>query len=118
MFEISVETSFTATHAVTVCGIDEEPHCHDWTVVVTVHGNSLDNDGLLLDFHKLQQELDKIVSQLCNSNLNTCSALNGHNPTAERLAWYIAKQMQVELPVSISSVTVTEAPFCKATYRP
>ena len=61
MFEVSVETSFVATHAVTMNGIEEDPHSHDWKVVLTVQGNSLDNDGLLVDFLDLEElELSEI----------------------------------------------------------
>jgi len=118
MFEISVETTFNARHAITVDGVEEEPHGHDWHVIATVQGKSLDDDGLLVDFHDLQHQLDKAVSPLRDADLNTCAALHNQNPTAERVAWYIAKQMLEATPTVLSRVTVTEAPRCKATYTP
>lgn len=118
MFEISVETTFNATHAITVDGVEEEPHSHNWHVIATVQGKSLDDDGLLVDFDVLQHQLENAVSPLCDANLNKCPVLRNQNPTAERVAWYIAKQMLEATPTVLSKVTVTEAPQCKATYAP
>ncbi len=118
MFEVSVEALFTATHAVTICGVEEEQHSHDWVVVLTVSGNELDHDGLLVDFLDIEQQLANAVTPLQNANLNISPEMNDENPTAERVAWYIASCINVTPPALISSVTVTEAPHCKATYRP
>ena len=57
MFEVSVEAAFKATHAVTVAGVDEIPHEHDWKAVVLVNGEKLDNDGLVVDFLALENRL-------------------------------------------------------------
>ena len=118
MFEVSVETSFVATHAVTMNGIDEDPHSHDWKVVLTVQGDSLDNDGLLVDFLDLEKQLEEAVAPLNDVNLNSCAVLNKQNPSTERIACYIASCINVSPPAQITSVTVTEAPHCKATFKP
>ena len=54
MYEISVETSFLAVHAITIDGIEETPHKHDWKVVASVQSDTLDNDDLVVDFLDLQ----------------------------------------------------------------
>ncbi len=120
MFEVSVATSFHAIHAVTISGVEEAPHEHDWQVVASVLGNQLDDDGLVVDFLDLQRELEEIIAPLQHADLNQCPELGGQNPTAERVAWYIANQLQskVQEPATISAVSVTEAPNCIATYRP
>ncbi|MBC8202333.1 MAG: 6-carboxytetrahydropterin synthase [Planctomycetes bacterium] len=118
MFEVSVETSFTATHAVTICGVEEEPHSHDWKVVVKVQGEELDNDGLIVDFLDLEKQLSNAIRPLHDSNLNTCPEMNNLNPSTERVALYIAQCIHIPPPNKIVSVTVTEAPHCKATYTP
>ena len=120
MFEVSVATSFQATHAVTITGVEETPHEHDWKVVASVKGDNLDEDGLLVDFLELQRRLDEIVAPLLHADLNQCPEMDGKNPTTEHVAWYIAKQLQdnVKAPAILSSVRVTESPNCIATYRP
>ena len=64
MYEIAVNCTFNATHAVTVGGVQEELHDHDWRVVATVAGESLDEEGLLIDFLELQRLLNAAVSPM------------------------------------------------------
>ena len=86
VFEVSVESAFHATHAVTVDGIDETPHEHDWKVEVLVNGPKLDADGLLLDFLDLESNVDKAIAPLRNADLNSAPVLNQKNPSAEVVA--------------------------------
>lgn len=118
MFRVSVSTSFNATHAVTIQGVEEIPHNHEWGVVVVLEGESLDDDGLLIDFIEIEQLLEHTIEPFRDSNLNTTTTLGGDNPSAERVALYIGNSMleQIKEPIRIQSVTVTEAPNCQATY--
>ena len=51
MYEVSVEDSFAAGHALRgYRGKCENPHGHNYKVQVTLMGEKLDNIGLLLDF--------------------------------------------------------------------
>lgn len=117
MYEIAVSCTFNATHAVTVGGVQEELHDHDWRVVATVAGESLDDEGLLIDFLELQRLLNAAVSPLRNANL--ADAIEGMNPSAERVAAFIGSRLDASLPSAVvSSIAVTEAPGCIATWRP
>ncbi len=120
MFEVSVEASFNAMHAVTVAGVDETPHTHDWKAVVLVSGKALDEDGLVVDFITLEQSLDRVIAPLRDSDLNSVKELDGKNPSAEFVALYIGEEIEKTLPPenNLVSVTVTEAPHCKAIYKP
>ncbi len=120
MFEVSVEAGFKATHAVMVAGVDENPHEHEWKVVVLVNGDSLDDDGLVIDFLALEKSLDGIIEPLRDADLNKADVLEGKNPSAEFVALYIGKEIEKTLPQAnnLISVTVTEAPHCKAIYKP
>ncbi|MEE2912637.1 MAG: 6-carboxytetrahydropterin synthase [Planctomycetota bacterium] len=120
MFKVSVKASFLATHAITIDGVEEDPHEHDWKVVASVRGDELDNDDLLVDFLELQQSLEDAIAPLRNTNLNRCPELRGNNPTAESVAWYVGDRLQnsIQSPATLFSVQVTEAPNCIATYQP
>jgi 6-pyruvoyl-tetrahydropterin synthase len=83
-----------------------------------VQGDTLDKDGLLVDFLDLEQQLAKAIDPLNNSNLNTCPEMKNQNPSTEHVALYITECVNVQPPNKIVSVTVTEAPHCKATYTP
>ncbi len=120
MYELLIETSFRARHALRLGGEWEEPHWHDWEVVVRYTGAELDEDGLLADFHALEADLTAVVRDLNEQDLNTCEAFAGVNPSAERVARHLAEvlaERHAEPRCAIADVTVTEAPGCRARYR-
>ncbi|QYU66529.1 6-carboxytetrahydropterin synthase [Leptolyngbya sp. 15MV] len=55
MYEIDVQAEFSAAHAIRIAGIVEPLHGHNWHVTATVVGPELDADGLLCDFHTIEQ---------------------------------------------------------------
>ncbi len=123
MFEISVQAVFAAAHALTIAGAREPIHGHNWHVTVVVSGETLDGDGLLCDFHTVEQVLRDHTEQYNNKNLNEIPPFDRINPSAENVARGIGEILVSELGESlapharIDRVTVTEAPGCAATYR-
>ena len=120
MFEFSVSSSFHAQHAISILGVDEKTHNHNWKVTASVSGENLDRDGLLVDFIQLQSDLEDVIKTIRDTNLNTNPVLHGSNPTTEYVAKYIATELakRVKSPARLSSITLTEAPNCIAIYRP
>ena len=59
MYSVCVSTVFNAVHAVTVCGVDETPHNHEWRVDVIIEGDTLNEDGLLIDFIEIEKYLNE-----------------------------------------------------------
>ena len=120
MYEIAVERDFCAVHAVTMEGVRETSHSHNWRVSVVVTGERLDGDGLLCDFHLVEQKLEAVLGPLRDRDLNCTPPFDSVNPTAEQVARHIAEAVAPALPngVAVSRVSVTEAPGCTATYLP
>ena len=124
MYEITVQAEFAAAHALTIGGIVEPIHGHNWHVTVTIAGRTLDRDGLLCDFHTVHDHLLEIIEPFHNRNLNDAEAFKAMNPSAEHVALHIARSLKDRLDDALAphawvdSVRVTEAPGCAATYRP
>lgn len=123
MFEVTVEVEFCAAHALRIAGRLEPTHGHNWVVTATLAGASLDADGLLCDFHALERALREATNRFHNADLNALPPFAaGINPTAENVARVIAERLGASYTpppgVRIASVSVTEAPRCRATYRP
>jgi 6-pyruvoyltetrahydropterin/6-carboxytetrahydropterin synthase len=120
MFELTVEAEFAAAHALRIAGTPEPTHGHNWKVKVTIAGPSLDSDGLLCDFHTIEEALHLIVGRFHNRNLNETTPFDRVNPTAELVAKHIADSLIPMMPAEagLVSVRVTEAPGCAATYKP
>jgi len=120
-FELTIERTFNATHALTMYDGQAEPmHGHDWGVSVTIASATLDQIDVVVDFHELESMLGQILGPWHHGCLNDDPAFAACNPSAERVAERIAQQMGPQLPdrVQLLSVSVTEAPGCVATYRP
>lgn len=123
MFEIVVESEFSAAHALTIAGQREMLHGHDWRVTLTLEGERLDPDGLLCDFHTVQNTLRELTDRFHNRNLNDTAPFDRVNPSAEQVAKFIGDRMvsfvsEFAPHARVAMVTVTEAPRCKAAYRP
>jgi len=124
MYEVSVERIFCAGHAIRLAGVMELAHGHNWHVCVTVAADRLDDEELVCDFHLLEQALDATLEPYRNRMINDVAPFDRVNPTAEAIARQIAESVAAALPsqkdrdVRVSAVSVTEAPGCRATYRP
>ncbi len=124
MFELSIESEFCAAHAIILRGEREPIHGHNWHVTVTLAGPTLDQDGLLCDFHAAEAALEAVIGPWKNADINTKAPFHQLNPSAENIARTIADQMRERLrtilpaDARVAAVRVTEAPGCAATYRP
>ena len=128
MFTITVQSTFSAAHALSIAGQNETLHGHDFVTTVEIQGDRLDQDGLVCDFHTAKAALEAILDEFNNSNLNEIGPFNqpagGINPTAENIAKYIYSEMHSRLDAAlephakVTAVSVTESPGCATTYRP
>ena len=116
MFELSVETTFSAAHQVKgYPGDCAGVHGHTYRVKGRVKVKKLDKMGMAMDFRNLQNELNSIAKQLDHTNLNTLSFFKKHNATAEWIAVFIYKQLKKKIK-KVVSVTVWEGAENAATY--
>ena len=123
MFEVSVEHTFAAGHALrNYRGKCENVHGHNYRVQVIVRGEELDSAGMLADFVELKRLLRAISEPLDHVFLNDIDPFRELNPSAENIARYICEKMteglQVENPVEVAEVKVWETDIQSATYRP
>src|SRR5512146_167454 len=98
MFEVSVEDSFAAGHALRgYRGKCENPHGHNYKVRVTLAGETLDHIGLLYDFKDLKLVLNEIIDRLDHQFLNDVEPFKANNPSAENMAKYFYDEMSSRL---------------------
>ena len=124
MFEISVEETFSAGHALRgYRGKCENPHGHNYRVRMTVQGPQLDSIGLLCDFTHIKRMLREIIGTLDHQFLNDLPPFETVNPSAENLAKYFHDETTRQMKQSpesprIKQITVWETDECSATYTP
>jgi 6-pyruvoyltetrahydropterin/6-carboxytetrahydropterin synthase len=98
MFEITVEASFSSGHFLRdYHGKCENPHGHNYRVLVTLAGEQLEPNGLLLDFKLLKQVLRPTVEYLDHRMINDLEPFTSLNPSAENLAKYFFDCTAAEL---------------------
>ncbi|HVA00172.1 MAG TPA: 6-carboxytetrahydropterin synthase QueD [Terriglobia bacterium] len=122
MFEVSVEYSFAAGHALRgYKGKCENVHGHNYRVKVTVAGEKLNSIGLLVDFTDLRASLKELVASFDHHFLNDLEPFRQVNPSAENLAHYLGTELGRKIEsqgICVHSVTVWETDTTSATYRP
>jgi 6-pyruvoyltetrahydropterin/6-carboxytetrahydropterin synthase len=123
MFEVTVEDSFAAGHFLrNYKGKCENPHGHNYKVLVTLQGRDLDKAGLLLDFKDLKYAIKGVVEKLDHQMINEVAPFTEVNPSAENLAKYFYEQTNVRLQdvtegrVWVKQVTMFETDTTNATY--
>jgi len=123
MFEVTVEQTFAAGHALrNYRGACENVHGHNYRVRVTVEGEQLDGTGLLVDFLEINQLISGAVAYLDHRFINDLPPFDEINPSAENMARYfydrLSGGLKNEVPVRISEVRVWETDTTSAVYRP
>ncbi len=120
MYEIEVESRFSATHALQLHnGATEALHGHDWRVVVSLAAAELDGCGMVADFCDVKKILDELASRLHHQNLNQLQLFAGGIPSAENVAQWIYGQMTGNSAWGglVQAVRVEESPGCWAGFR-
>ncbi len=98
MFEITVQAGFSSGHYLRdYHGKCENPHGHNYRVLVTLVGAELEPNGLLLDFKLLKQVLKPTVDALDHQMINDLEPFTTLNPSAENLAKYFFDNTASEL---------------------
>ena len=78
MFEVTVEETFAAGHALRgYRGKCENVHGHNYRVQLTLEGPELDAVGLLVDFVEVKRLIHGDVAQEATVLLNACSQTQG-----------------------------------------
>ncbi len=96
MFEVAIEHTFAAGHALRhYKGKCENVHGHNYKVQVVVRGENVDRKtGMLADFVELKRLLRAISEPLDHVFLNDIEPFITLEPSAENIAWYICEKMQ------------------------
>ncbi len=116
MYSVKVEAYFSSAHNLREYkGKCEELHGHNWKVELAVSQVKLDKAGMVADFKRLKEKLNKVLDILDHKYLNNLDYFKKVNPTSENIAQYIYERLKNQI-AGISSVTVWESENTSATY--
>jgi 6-pyruvoyltetrahydropterin/6-carboxytetrahydropterin synthase len=122
MFEVTIEETFAAGHALrNYRGKCENVHGHNYRCQVTLAGAELDSIGLLVDFVELKRVVHSVLDRMDHQWLNDFPPFDVLNPSAENMAKYIYDQVSEGLKdtkgVRLGAVKLWETDTASATYR-
>ncbi len=120
MFRINISSNFSAAHQLNnYKGRCEKLHGHNWKVNAEVSCAKLDSAGMVIDFHKFKQWLNRILKTLDHEYLNDIKPFKAVNPTSENIAKHIFDSLLKLInnkQVQLESVSVWETDTSCATY--
>ena len=121
MYELKIITRFAAAHQLRALkGGCENLHGHNWKVEVTVAGDRLGDDGLLVDFRVLKDHTKTIIDELDHKFLNEIDFFKSNEPSSENIARHIFKTLSNDLDVDgvrVTKVTAWESESACASYK-
>src|SRR5437867_1718665 len=95
MFEVTVERTFAAGHALRgYKGKCENPHGHNYRIQVILQGRDLDSIGLLYDFKDLKDIIMATADRLDHQFMNDIPPFDKLNPSAENMARYFFEESE------------------------
>ena len=123
MFEVAIEETFAAGHALrNYRGKCENVHGHNYRAQVTLRGAELDAMGLLVDFVELKRVVHAVLDRMDHQWLNDFPPFDALNPSAENMAKYIYDEVSAALTakegVRVASVRLWETDTASAAYFP
>jgi 6-pyruvoyltetrahydropterin/6-carboxytetrahydropterin synthase len=126
MFEVTVEETFAAGHALrNYHGKCENVHGHNYKVRASLEGEQLDEAGLLVDFNDVKRVLNEIIDRVDHKFLNDVAPFDTLNPSAENMARWFYEEMAkglaaapVKTDARLAEVRIWETDTSVAAYRP
>jgi 6-pyruvoyltetrahydropterin/6-carboxytetrahydropterin synthase len=120
VYEVSIKKTFSAAHRISeIGGKCEALHGHNFLVEVSVAAESLNGDGLLIDFRILKRWTEEVLDQLDHKFLNEHEYFKKNSPTSEQIARYLYDRIDERArgeKAHLSRVTVWESENSCATY--
>lgn len=120
MFELKVISHLAAAHQLKdLAGPCERLHGHNWKIEVCVKGDTLEKNGLLIDFKALKQATEQVLQELDHHFLNELAPFQDRSPSSENIAQHVFGSLARHLNgdhVKVWSVTAWESDTACATY--
>lgn len=120
MFELMVETTFSAAHQLRgYKGKCERLHGHNWKVQAHVSADRLNEIDIVMDFHDLKRFLNEVASSLDHLFLNDVFPFTEKNPSSENIAKWIFDTLKKKVNsehIQLTALTVWESDSASATY--
>ena len=129
MYTVTVSDHMMVAHSLhgEIFGPSQRLHGATYVVLASLSGESLDDDGIVVDIARAATHLHEVLASLDRRNLDDEPAFAGGNTTTEVLARHIADRLAERAVdgalgaggtrLAEIAVTLQESPVASATYR-
>jgi 6-pyruvoyltetrahydropterin/6-carboxytetrahydropterin synthase len=95
MYTLALKRDFVAKHFLIGkdFGRESEKHPHNYTLAIILEGNTLDENGYLVDLVKVDANLEVLLSHYRNKTLNELPEFEGLNPSIENLCRLVCERV-------------------------
>jgi 6-pyruvoyltetrahydropterin/6-carboxytetrahydropterin synthase len=99
MFSLGVQREFIASHYLIGgdWGKENTEHQHRYGVELVLEAAQLDQHGYLVDIVEVEHHLDEVIAGFRDRTLNALAPFVGLNPSIERLAAELQRQLRERL---------------------
>ena len=112
MYKLKLKHHFDSAHRLKLnydskC---EGIHGHRWEVIIEIWKNTLDDNGMIIDFSKLKGKIDELDHKMLNDMVK-------FNPTAENLSKYLHDEFMKLGVFERLKLTIYESPGASISYE-
>lgn len=120
MYELTIETSFSAAHQLRgYKGKCENMHGHNWKVQINVMAEKLNEIDIAIDFNDMKKLTNEVISPLDHAFLNDIFPFTEKNPSSENVAKWVYDSLKKKINddnLRLAGVTVWESDTASASY--
>lgn len=120
MFEIKIEKSFDAAHALSRNDRKvENPHLHTWKCEACIRTAKLDDSGCAIDFVEADRRIDGVLDEMSGKNIADLPHFRNMSTSTENIAKYIFDELSKAFDdenARLSRVTIWEDEHHSASY--
>jgi 6-pyruvoyl-tetrahydropterin synthase len=108
MYQLMVRRDFVAQHYLTVpdCGPENEWHSHHFEVEVQLEGETLNENGYLVNIVDVEEALEALVDRYRDVTLNDLPEFEGLNPSIEHFSRIFCTSLDEQLDPDGLDITV------------
>ncbi len=108
MHSLAISRDFIAQHYLIGgdWGAENQLHSHHYRAEIRIQGPSLDRHGYLIDIVDLERIVGEVIARYRDRTLNELPEFDGLNPSIERLARVLWRQLSERLTLASQSLAV------------
>lgn len=120
MYFLELVEIFSAAHALrNYPGVCARIHGHNWKIKVALKCDTLDENGMAVDYAELKKILMEVIAEFDHNLFNNHPYFVKVNPTSEKICEYFYNELERKFPAAVrmDSVQIWETESFSVMYK-